>query len=141
MENKELVATLRGLSTAIEIKNEISELKAGHLLDERFAIEILGFKKSGLVTEVTLPSGEKVATHYSLPDGKPALLPPISRDENLAAMLLKDMNQNFAFEFRDGKFKVPFEDKAAFETDSLGEGIQKSLLFGKAILEAGVTLD
>lgn len=140
MDNNEIAETLHGLSEFMKIKESIEGLHAGNELDKRFATEILGMKYSPLVQKVVVSGKKSIETHYSLANGQPAFLPKISRDNNLAVMLLQDMNRNFDFEYRDGVFKVPFEDKALFTGQTLGEALIKTILFENEIKKSGVQL-
>lgn len=120
----------------IEKKKEINELNVGAELDEKVAIEVLGFKKSGLVQEMTLPNGKTTTTNYMLENGQPAIIPPLTQDNNLAIILLQDMNKDLKFEFSKGLFKASFDDEMAFKGSTMGEVIGKTLLFEVAKQQA-----
>lgn len=141
MENNSLLTEITKLKDFIEIKEQINRFEVGDELDEEFALAFLGMDYVGEPREVEIAPGSSVETNYvSSETGDPLFLPNLSTDENLVVMYLKEVGQNFEFELREGKFKVPYEDKAIFEGYTLGEAVMKALLFGKAIEESEVSL-
>ena len=142
MNNKQLLQEVLNLKGFIEIKERISEMTVGQELDEAFAIEFLDMEYVEETQEVEISSSNKLETNYvSTETEKPVFLPNVSTDNNLAVMVLKDLQQDFNFEYRENKFNVPYSDMAVFEGHTIGEAVMKALLFGRAIEAAGIKQD
>ena len=124
MNNKQLLQEVLNLKGFIEIKERISEMTVGQELDEAFAIEFLDMEYVEETQEVEISSSNKLETNYvSTETEKPVFLPNVSTDNNLAVMVLKDLQQDFNFEYRENKFNVPYSDMAVFEGHTLGEAL------------------